>query len=167
MRKVHTSQVSIFDAYAPHDIGRELEGMSRWLDEHPQVPEWVEGDLRRQGVKPTGREGMTVESVVRCGLLKQYRQLSYEELAFYLLDSSSFQAFARMGLGECAKKSALHGTISAVSWETWERINQCLTGDARAERIEPGRKIRIDSTVTDTDIHEPTDSRLARATVFG
>ncbi len=160
MRKVRTSQVSIFDAYAPHDIGRELEGMSGWLDEHPEMLEWVEGDLKRRGVKPTGREGMTVESVVRCGLLKQYRQLSYEELAFYLLDSSSFQAFARLGVGGCAKKSALHGTISAVRWETWERINQCLTGDARKERIEPARKIRIDSTVTDSDMHEPTDSRL-------
>jgi IS5 family transposase len=93
-------------------------------------------------------------------LLKQYRQLTYEELSFYLLDSSSFQAFARLGLGRYAKKSALHRNISAVSGETWERINGSVKASARKERIESGSKIRIDSTVTDTDIHEPTDSSL-------
>ena len=41
MRKLRTSQVSIFDAFAEHDIGRELEGMSGWLDEHEEVLEWV------------------------------------------------------------------------------------------------------------------------------
>ena len=122
MRKLRTSQVSIFDAFAEHDIGRELEGMSGWLDEHEEVLEWVEADLKRAGVKATGREGMTVETVLRCGLLKQYRELTYEELAFYLLDSSSFQAFARLGKGGGAKKSTLHRNISAVGWETWERI---------------------------------------------
>ena len=160
MRRKRTSQVSIFEAFAAHDIGRELEGMSRWLDEHREVVEWVEADLRSEGVKPTGRCGMSAESVLRCGLLKQYRQQSYEELAFYLLDSSSFQAFARTRLGWSPKKSALQNNISAVRWETWERINGSVKVSARAERIEPGSKIRIDSTVTDTDIHEPTDSRL-------
>ena len=160
MRKLRTSQVSIFDAFAEHDIGRELEGMSGWLDEHEEVLEWVEADLKRAGVKATGREGMTVETVLRCGLLKQYRELTYEELAFYLLDSSSFQAFARLGKGGCAKKSTLHRNISAVGWETWERINGRVKASARKERIETGSKIRIDSTVTDTDIHEPTDSSL-------
>lgn len=160
MRKVRTSQVSIFDTFARHEIGRELEGMSRWLDEHPEGVAWVEADLRGEGVKATGREGLSAESVLRCGLLKQYRQLSYEELAFHLLDSSSFQAFARLPRHWCPKKSTLHSTISAVRAQTWERVNRCLLGTARCERIESGRKIRFDSTVTDSDIHEPTDSGL-------
>jgi hypothetical protein len=33
---------------------------------------------------------------LRCALLKQQRQLSYEELAFHLEDSASFRAFARL-----------------------------------------------------------------------
>ena len=160
MRKTHTSQVSIFDTFAAHDIGRELEGMSRWLDEHREIVQWVAEDLKGQAVKETGRAGMSVESVVRCGLLKQYRELSYQELAFYLLDSRTFQAFARLPLHWCPKKSTLQSTISAVRGETWERINGCLKATARRERIESGGKIRIDSTVTDADIHEPTDSSL-------
>ena len=39
-------------------------------------------DLRRDGIKETGREGLPTEAVLRCALLKQYRQLSYQELAF-------------------------------------------------------------------------------------
>src|SRR5438067_6535394 len=41
-------------------------------------------DLRREGVRQTGRRGLPAETVLRCALLKQQRQLSYEELAFCL-----------------------------------------------------------------------------------
>ena len=86
MRTIRTAQASIFELFAAHDIGRELQAMSVWLDEHREVLEWVAADLRWHGLKPTGREGLPVESVLRCALLKQHRQLSYEELAFHLLD---------------------------------------------------------------------------------
>lgn len=33
------------------------------------------------GVKATARKGLPAEAVLRCALLKQYRQLSYQELA--------------------------------------------------------------------------------------
>ena len=44
--------------------------------------------------------------------------------------------------------------------ETWERINHCLLGDAKEEGVEKGRTMRVDSTVTETPIHEPSDSTL-------
>jgi IS5 family transposase len=50
---------------------------------------------------------MTAESILRCALLEQHRQISYEELAFHLLNSASFQAFARLPMGFIPKKSAL------------------------------------------------------------
>jgi len=34
--------------------------------------------------------------MLRCELLKQYRHLSYQEMAFHLSDSASFQALARL-----------------------------------------------------------------------
>ena len=96
MRKKRTAQASIYEVFARHDIGRELQTMSDWLDQHREVLDWVARDVRCRGVKPTGRNGVSVESVLRCALLKQHRQLSYEELAFHLEDSASFQAFARL-----------------------------------------------------------------------
>jgi IS5 family transposase len=92
--------------------------------------------------------------------LKQYRQLSYEELAFHLEDSASFRAFARLPLGWSPKKSVLQKTISAVRAETWEQVNRALLAGARAEKVETGAVIRLDSTTSAALLHEPSDNRL-------
>src|SRR6516162_9209599 len=148
MRQERIMQASIFDIFAEHEIGRELKCMSDWLDEQPSLLGLVIGDLRRHGVQDTGRHGLPAEAVLRCALLKQYRQLSYEELAFHLEDSASFRAFARLPLSWTPKKSVLHKTVGAIRAETWETINRTLLLSARAERIETGGVIRLDSTVT-------------------
>jgi transposase, IS5 family len=160
MRPERIIQASIFDVFAPHEIGRELQAMSRWLDRHRDLLGSVAGDLCRHGVKATGRHGLPAEAVLRCAVLKQYRQLSYEELAFHLQDSASFRAFARLPLNWCPKKSVLHKTISAVRAETWEQINQALLSSAREEKIERGTVIRLDSTTSAALLHEPSDSSL-------
>ena len=160
MRQKRTTQVSIYEQFAEHALGQELRTMSEWLDAHRAMLTWVMNDLRQVEVKATGRRGLSAESVLRCALLKQHRQLSYEELAFYLCDSASFQAFARLPLNECPKKSALQRVISAIKPSTWERIQRALMDTAAQTRIEPGQRIRIDSTVTDSPIHAPSDSHL-------
>ena len=160
MRQERTVQSSLFDLFAAHEIGRELKAMSQWLDEHRELIELGVGDLRRHGVKETGREGLPAESVLRCALLKQHRQLSYEELAFHLENSASFRAFARLPLSWTPKKSALHRTISAVRAETWEAINRTLLASARQAKVETGKVVRLDSTVTAALMHDPSDSSL-------
>jgi transposase, IS5 family len=160
MRQERTVQASIFDLFAGHEIGRELKAMSHWLDQHPLLVGLVAEDLRRHGVKETGRQGLPAESVLGCGLLKQHRQLSYEELAFHLEDSSSFRAFARLPVSWTPKKSVLHKTISAIRAQTWEAINRTVLASAREEKIEPGKVIRLDSTVTAALMHQPSDSSL-------
>ena len=160
MRKKCTDQVSIFDLFSNHDIGKELKAMSKRLDQHREMLDWVAMDLHLKDVYDTGRQGLPAESVLRCALLKQYRQLSYQELAFHLSDSASFQAFARLPGHLFPKKSALQNTISRIQAGSWERINHCLLVDAKHERVELGKKVRIDSTVTETNIHAPTDSSL-------
>src|ERR671926_955141 len=159
MRPERTVQASIFDLFAQHEIGCELKKASQWLDEHPALIGLVAADLRRDGVQETGRHGLPAESL-RCALLKQYRQLSYEELAFHLEDSASFRAFARLPCFWSPKKSVLHKTISAIRAETWEAINRELLASARQEKIEDGSVVRLDSTVTAALMHEPSDSSL-------
>ena len=160
MRQERTVQASIFDLFAGHEIGCELKAMSQWLDEHRELLGQVAQDLRRHGVKETGREGLPAEAVLRCALLKQHRQLSYQELAFHLEDSASFRAFARLPWGWSPKKSVLHKTISALRAETWESINRTLLASARLDKVESGKAVRVDSTVTTALIHEPSDSSL-------
>ena len=160
MRQERTVQASIFDVFAGHEIGRELKAMSEWLDAHRALLGLVAEDLRRDGVRATGRQGLPAEAVLRCALLKQYRQLSYEELAFHLEDSASFRAFARLPWAWSPKKSVLQKTISAIRAETWEAINRTLLASARQEKLEDGRVVRLDSTVTAALMHEPSDSSL-------
>jgi transposase, IS5 family len=160
MRHERTVQASIFDVFAGHEIGRELKAMSDGLDAHGAPLSLVAADLRREGVKETGRCGLPAESVLRCALLKQYRQLSYQELAFHLEDSASFRAFARLPWAWSPKKSVLQRTISAIRAETWEAINRTLLLGARQEKLEDGSMVRLDSTVTAAPIHEPSDSSL-------
>src|SRR5262252_6257614 len=160
MRQERTIQATIFEVFAQHEIGCELKAMSQWLDGQRQLTNLVAGDLRRQGVRETGRHGLPAESVLRCALLKQQRQISYEELAFHLEDSASFRAFARLPLQWSPKKSVLHQTIAAIRAETWEAINQALLASAKQDRLESGATVRLDSTVTSALMHEPSDSTL-------
>ena len=95
MRAKRTRQMSINETFSEHDIGQELEAISGWLDQHLDLLDWVEKDIQRKGIKDTGRSGMSIEAIFRCGLLKQQRQWTYEELAFHLVDSASSSAFAR------------------------------------------------------------------------
>src|ERR1700746_337045 len=104
-------------------------------------------------VRIASRQAVTL---LRCALLTQQRQLSYEELAFHLEDSASFRAFARLPLAWSPKKSVLHQTISA----SWEAVNRAVLGSAKQDKLESGATVRIDSTVTAALMHEPSDSAL-------
>src|SRR5215813_7789921 len=160
MRQERTVQANIFEVFATHEIGLELRAMSQWLDEHRDLLGLVRRDLAKIGVKATGRQGLPAEAVLRSALLKQYRQLSYQELAFHLEDSASFRAFARLPWSWSPQKSVLQKTVSAIRPETWEQINRAVLSGARQAKLEDGTVIRLDSTVTASAIHEPSDSSL-------
>src|SRR3989440_12489828 len=130
MRQERIIQATIFEVFAEHEIGRELKAISQWLDEHRGLLSWVAGDLRRHGIQETGRHGLPAEAVVRCALLKQYRQLSYEELAFHLEDSASFRPFARLPLSWSPSTPVLHKTITAITAATCESINRVVAESA-------------------------------------
>jgi IS5 family transposase len=65
MRQECTVQASIFDLFAEHEIGRELKAMSQWLDEHSDLLGLVARDLRRHGLRETGREGLPAVAALR------------------------------------------------------------------------------------------------------
>jgi len=87
--------------------GQEFSVLSQWLDSHPEILNWVAQDLGFRALKPTGRRGMSVETVLRAGILKQYWQVSYEILSCNDVDSISCRAFARLDSELTPKKSSL------------------------------------------------------------
>ena len=160
MRETRTAQQSIFQSETDHEIAHELKRMSDWLDDHPELLDLVAQDVRSGKGSTTGRGGMTIESILRCAILKQYRQVDYRTLAFYLRDSVSFVEFARLEPGRGPSKSTLQTLTSAIRPQTWEALQRCVLADAKARDVESGEMIRVDATVTDTAILEPSDSGL-------
>jgi IS5 family transposase len=150
-----------------HVHAQELVEMSRLLDTCavrvlPQVLEEMTGGKGRD----TGRCGMTAEQAVRVMMIKQMHGLSYEDLAFHLQDSVSFRWFCRFGDESPApSKSALQDNLKHITAATWEALNRALIAQAAEEGMEKGRMVRFDTTVTETTIHDPSDSSLLWDTV--
>jgi IS5 family transposase len=160
MRHKFNPQMNLFSPLMRSAIVKELEQISQVLDATPTVLDLVFQDLLEAHRADTGRKGMTAEQALRCAILKQYRELTYEELAFHLEDSDAFRSFARLEMGQYPCKSILQENIKAIREETWEAIHRDIIGYARREKIENGRVARVDSTAVETDIHHPTDSTL-------
>ncbi len=160
MRKDHHNQLRLSPALVEHPHARELESISDVLDSNPMVAALATQDLvGSERSAHRGREGLSGDQVVRIGVVKQLEGFSYEELAFHLADSQTYRRFCRIGIGDMVRKaSALQDNVRRLRPETWEAMNRVLVGHARAEGIERGNKVRIDATVTETNIHPPDDA---------
>ena len=159
MRKTRTVQPSVFQApEIVHPVAAELERASAWLDQHPELLDMIGTCV--PGSTCCGRPGLTCETILRCAVLMHLMGYSYRGLEFALLDSASVQRFARVDPFRVPKKSALQSAVGAIDADTWQAINGVLLQDAKQRGIESGTQARIDSTVTETDILEPSDSRL-------
>ena len=73
MRQTRTAQTSLFDVYSQHKFSDMLDQLSQLLDVHPQLLNALEADLLNENVRPTGREGLSVESIFRCMLPRNNR----------------------------------------------------------------------------------------------
>lgn len=160
MRQKRVRQFSIFHVMPSNPIAKELAAISEVLDAQPRIVDLVHKDIVGIKRSDTGRPGMTAEQALRSAILKQYRSLTYEELAFHLEDSQSFRAFARLNINQCPSRSVLQENIKAINAATWEAIHQLQIEYAVDQELEKGRKIRIDSTAVESNIHHPTDSTL-------
>jgi IS5 family transposase len=104
---------------------------------------------------------MSAEQVLRAAIIKQMFGFSYELLPFHLGDSISLRAFCRIGIADKVfQKSAIAKNIKRLSAATYERINRILVAHGKKQKLEKGRQVRIDCTVVESHIHEPTDSSL-------
>lgn len=161
MRQLFNEQLSLSGPTVDHRHARELETVDRILNDHPRIAELVLQDLEQSVHPGQGRRGMTAEQVLRAAVLKQLSSSSYEELRFHLLDSTTYRAFCGYGpFDEVPSTSTLQRNVKAIAADTWLEINRIVVKVAKEQKVEDGRKVRTDGTVTETNIHEPTDSSL-------
>lgn len=160
MREKMNRQMSFVDIIPRNKVAKELKEISKILDANPEMLDVIYQDLVGTMRTDTGRSGMTAEQILRCAILKQFRNMTYEELSFHLEDSDSFRSFARVGIGQHPGKSALQENIKSLRPSTWETLHQMQVRYAISKKLEKGRKIRIDSSAIDSAIHHPLDSTL-------
>jgi transposase, IS5 family len=155
-------QLELVRLPAPHAHAAELEQISRLLEENPRMAARVTQDLLRGLKKPeTGARGLSGDQVLRILLIKQMKGFSYEALAFHLGDSLTYRAFCRLGaFAATPSPSTLAENIGKIRPETLEKLNRRLVRHAVKLGIEAGRRVRIDATAVQTNVHAPRDSKL-------
>ncbi len=155
-------QLSLEQPYIEHSHARELAKISQILSLHPAIAEHVGQDLVSGLACPhTGARGMSGDQVLRVLLLKQMNGFSYRELEFHLADSVTYRTFCRFGaLEPTPTRATLAENLKKVRAETLEAIGAMVLRYAAERGVERGRKVRVDSTVVETNVHAPTDSSL-------
>src|SRR5215210_154635 len=161
MRQARQKQLNLASNWLAFEPAKELQAIAGLLDEHPTIANLVWQDLSPKGLlNDTGAQGLSAEQVLRALIIKQLNGFSYRELAFHLNDSVTYRRFCQLGWNEVPSKSVLASCIKAIHMETLEKINRLLVEIAQKKKIEDGKKVRVDCTVVESNIHAPLDSNL-------
>jgi IS5 family transposase len=158
-------QLSFAEGLIQEEVGplwehwmREVDGL---LADRQLVQIVYEALARRAPHSRTrGRLGTPAEVVLRLLLLKHMRNWSYAVLEREVRANLVYRQFTRVGGGKVPDAKTLGRLAVALGPEIIEQLHQRVVAIACEKRIVRGRRLRVDTTVVETDIHYPTDSSL-------
>jgi IS5 family transposase len=107
-----------------------------------------------------GRRGFCAEVVVRLLVLKHARNWSYAVLEREVRANLIYRKFTRVGFAKMADAKTMGKWGVAVGPEVVKQIHERIVSIAKEKGLSPGAKMRVDTTVVETNIHYPTDSSL-------
>ncbi len=107
-----------------------------------------------------GRPSTPAEVVLRLLILKHVRNWSFDVLEREVRANVVYRHFTRIGFDKVPDAKALARIARALGPEVIAQLHQRLIEMARETRVVTGRKLRIDTTVVETNVHYPTDSSL-------
>lgn len=107
-----------------------------------------------------GRHQTPAEVVLRMLLLKHVRNWSYEVLEREVRANLVYRSFCRIGLEKVPDAKTLVRLGQAVGPEVIAELHSRIVVMAQAKGIAQGRKLRVDTTIVETNVHYPTDSSL-------
>ena len=117
-------------------------------------------ERRRPGSRRKGRPGTPAEVVLRMLVLKHLYDWSFDECERDVRGSLVYRAFCRIDCERVPDAKTLIRLSQALGGDVLKKILERLVGIARERKIVRGRKLRVDTTVVETNIHYPTDSGL-------
>ena len=108
----------------------------------------------------TGRNRTPVEQTLRVLVLKRQRGLDYRSLERTLKVNLEDRWFCKVSGDNSPCFKTLQNQISQISEQAIKAINARVMSEARKRKLTKGKKMRVDSTVAEANIHYPTDSSL-------
>ncbi|MBV9482142.1 MAG: ISNCY family transposase, partial [Acidobacteria bacterium] len=115
---------------------------------------------RHQQSATRGRSQTPAEMVLRLLLLKHVRNWSFDTLEREVKMNLAYRDFTRIGLGKVPDAKTLARIAQALGGEVIAKLHERLVAIAQEQGAVRGRKMRVDTTAVETNIHYPTDSSL-------
>jgi hypothetical protein len=150
-------------------LARDIEDLwEPWMKEVDQLLEdaaLVERVYDAQGKRHRksrthGRTQTPAEVVLRLLILKHVRNWSYDTLEREVRANLVYRAFTRIGDEKVPDAKTLARLGQVIGPEVIGELHERLMELARERGVVQGRKMRVDTTVVETNIHYPTDSSL-------
>ncbi len=144
----------------------KYQAVSTLLDENPKVIDLVHKDIKDALESETSDDShggtfkYTSDTTLRILMCQIIEGLSLGETVIRIDDSHYLRRFVRVYTGPMMDFTTLCKLKNCISADTWNKVNEALTRYAVKERLIDGEKLRMDTTVVETNIHWPTDSSL-------
>jgi IS5 family transposase len=147
------------------DVAALWEGWMRHVDEllaDEQLVGLVFDALARRWThsRTRGRRGTPADVVLRLLVLKHVRNWSYSVLEREVRANLVYRQFTHVGAGKVPDAKTLGRIGLALGPAVVERLHQRVVTISRECGIVQGRRMRVDTTVVETNIHYPTDASL-------
>jgi IS5 family transposase len=131
------------------------------LDDEELIDLVYEALRRRRPQSATrGRKGTPAEVALRMLVLKHMRNWSFEVVEREVRANLVYRMFTRVGAEKVPDAKTLGRIERTLGSEIIQKVQGRIVGIAFEKKVVEGRKMRVDTTVTENNIHYPTDSSL-------
>ena len=138
-----------------------MREVDQLLEDAALVEEVYQAQGKRHPKSQTrGRTQTPAEVALRLLILKHVRNWSYDTLEREVRANLVYRAFTRIGDEKVPDAKTLARLGQAIGPEVIGKLHERLMELARERGVVQGRKMRVDTTVVETNIHYPTDSSL-------
>ncbi len=165
MIKLRHQQPSLWHRGLAEDIEGLWEPWMVLVDELLEDEQLLDAVYEAQGERHPqsrirGRMQTPAEVVLRLLLLKHIRNWSYDVLEREVRANLVYRAFTRIGDEKVPDAKTLARLGQLIEPKAIEELHRRVVELAQERGVTQGRKLRVDTTVVESNIHYPTDSSL-------